>query len=81
MYTSCTCFQFTVPWLSFVKSPAVWAIVMMHMCANWTTYTFLTNMPTYIKEVLKFDVKSVATVYNMLSLVTVLLVPTMALLQ
>ena len=61
-----TRFQFTVPWLSFVKSPAVWAIVMMHMCANWTTYTFLTNMPTYIKEVLKFDVKSVATVYDML---------------
>lgn len=46
------------PWLKFVKSVPVWAIIVAHTFANWGTYTLLTNIPTYMKEVLKFDIKS-----------------------
>ncbi|KAL8574081.1 hypothetical protein ACOMHN_061543 [Nucella lapillus] len=46
-----------IPWRKILTSKAVWAIVITHMCANWGTYTFLTNIPTYMKEVLKFDIK------------------------
>ena len=42
----------------------MWAIVVTHMCANWGTYTFLTNIPTYMKEVLKFDIRSVGWVLD-----------------
>jgi len=48
----------TTPWLTFAKSLPVWAIVVAHVCANWGTYTLLTNIPTYMKEILKFDIKS-----------------------
>ena len=35
------------------------ALFVGHTCSNWGTYLFLTNIPTYMKEVLKFDIKSV----------------------
>jgi len=54
------------PWLQFAKSPAVWAIVAAHTCCNWGTYTLLTNIPTYMKEVLKFDIQSVTMNYHCL---------------
>ncbi|XP_025085593.1 sialin-like isoform X1 [Pomacea canaliculata] len=47
----------TIPWRSILTSKPVWAIVVTHTCANWGTYTFLTNIPTYLKEVLRFDIK------------------------
>lgn len=46
------------PWRAFATSMPVWAIVVAHTCSNWGTYTLLTNMPAYMKEVLKFDIKS-----------------------
>ena len=48
-----------IPWGKILTSRPVWAIVVTHMCANWGTYTFLTNIPTYMKEVLKFNIKDV----------------------
>lgn len=47
-----------IPWSKIATSLPVWATVITHTCANWITYTFLTNMPAYMKEVLKFDIKS-----------------------
>jgi ACS family sodium-dependent inorganic phosphate cotransporter-like MFS transporter 5 len=35
------------------------ALFVGHTTSNWGTYLFLTNIPTYMKEVLKFDIKSV----------------------
>ncbi|GFS07054.1 vesicular glutamate transporter 1 [Elysia marginata] len=32
-------------------------MIVTHTCANWGTYTFLTNIPSYMKEVLYFDLK------------------------
>ncbi|RUS90909.1 hypothetical protein EGW08_001306 [Elysia chlorotica] len=46
-----------VPWLSILTSPCVWAIIVTHICSNWGEYTFLTNIPTYLKEVLQYEVK------------------------
>jgi len=45
------------PWKSFFGSSALWAIIVAHVCSNWGTYTLLTNIPTYMKEVLKFNIK------------------------
>ncbi|XP_013416429.1 sialin, partial [Lingula anatina] len=47
----------SVPWLTFAKSPAVWAIIVAHTCNNWGNYTLMTSLPTFMKEVLAFDVK------------------------
>ncbi|KAK3104920.1 hypothetical protein FSP39_013216 [Pinctada imbricata] len=48
-----------VPWKSIASSPAVWACLTAHICNNWTNYTLLTSLPMFMKEALKFDVKSV----------------------
>ncbi|ELU10872.1 hypothetical protein CAPTEDRAFT_113983 [Capitella teleta] len=48
----------STPWRKFFTSKAIWGIIIGHMCANWGTYTLLTNIPTYMKEVLRFDIKS-----------------------
>jgi hypothetical protein len=47
------------PWLKFATSLPIWAIIVGHTCANWGTYMFLTNLPTYMKDILRFDIKSV----------------------
>ncbi|KAK6181306.1 hypothetical protein SNE40_009188 [Patella caerulea] len=46
------------PWLSIFKSKAVWAIIIAHACGNYGIYMLLTQIPTYMKEVLKFDIKA-----------------------
>ncbi|XP_064631101.1 sialin-like [Lineus longissimus] len=50
--------KMSIPWFAFFKSPPVWAIVVAHTCCNWGTYTFLSNTPTYMREVLKFNIKA-----------------------
>lgn len=42
-----------------MTSKACIALFIGHVCSNWGTYLFLTNIPSYMKEVLKFDIKSV----------------------
>ena len=55
------CFQTSghVPVLTIMTSRPVWGIIITHTCSNFGTYTFLTNIPTYMKEVLHFDIKQV----------------------
>ncbi|XP_014665689.1 PREDICTED: uncharacterized transporter slc-17.2-like isoform X2 [Priapulus caudatus] len=45
-----------IPWLKFLTSMPVWAIIVAHSCADWGTYTLLTQIPTFMKEVLKLDI-------------------------
>ncbi|XP_052770879.1 sialin-like [Mya arenaria] len=45
------------PWVKICTSLPVWAIIVTHACANWGTYTFMTNIPTYMQDVLKFNIK------------------------
>ena len=38
----------------------VWAIIVADTTASWLSYTLLTNIPNYMRDVLKFDIKSVS---------------------
>ena len=46
-----------------LTSKASLGIFAAHFCGNWGLYLFLTQMPTYLKEVLRFDIKSVCMSY------------------
>ncbi|RNA04067.1 inorganic phosphate cotransporter isoform X3 [Brachionus plicatilis] len=46
------------PWKSILFSKACLAIYVAHVCSNWGIYLFLTQLPTFLKDVLKFDIKS-----------------------
>jgi len=46
------------PWLEMAKSKPLWGLVVTHSASNFGTYLFLTQLPTYMREILKFDIKS-----------------------
>ncbi|CAD5119812.1 DgyrCDS8396 [Dimorphilus gyrociliatus] len=45
-----------VPWFSIFLSVPFWALITAHFCNNWGFYTLLTNMPRYMKIVLRFNI-------------------------
>ncbi|KAL8563829.1 hypothetical protein ACOMHN_061953 [Nucella lapillus] len=47
-----------IPWKSIFTSGPVWAIIAAHTFGNYTYYMNMTQMPTYMKEVLKFNIES-----------------------
>ncbi|KAM6460054.1 sialin isoform 1-T1 [Liasis olivaceus] len=49
--------QKSVPWEAMLTSLPLWAIVVAHFSYNWTFYTLLTLLPTYMKEILRFDMQ------------------------
>lgn len=48
----------SIPWKSIFTSRPMWAIIVAHACGNYGAYMLLTQIPTYMKEVLKFDIKA-----------------------
>ncbi|XP_048775942.2 sialin-like [Ostrea edulis] len=46
------------PWMDILRSPAVWAIVAAHFAENWGFYTWLTELPSFMKYALNFDLQS-----------------------
>ncbi|RXG68326.1 Sialin [Armadillidium vulgare] len=46
------------PWKAIWASPAVWAIIVAHTCSNWGWYMLLVKLPTYMRYILHFDIKS-----------------------
>uniref|UniRef100_A0A8C5G956 Sialin n=1 Tax=Gouania willdenowi TaxID=441366 RepID=A0A8C5G956_GOUWI len=46
-----------IPWCSIVKSVPLWAIVVAHSSYNWTFYTLLTLLPTYMNVILGFSIQ------------------------
>ncbi|KAM9339820.1 sialin [Symphorus nematophorus] len=48
----------SVPLLSVLLSVPLWAIIVTQMCSNWSYYTLLTSLPTYMDNILHFDLKS-----------------------
>ncbi|XP_072246727.1 sialin [Leuresthes tenuis] len=46
-----------IPWRAIVTSRPLLAIVVAHFSYNWTFYTLLTLLPTYMKDVLGFSIK------------------------
>ncbi|XP_068081205.1 vesicular glutamate transporter 1 [Anabrus simplex] len=45
------------PWKRFLTSLPVWAIIIAHFSENWGFYTLLTGLPTFMKDVLHFDLQ------------------------
>jgi ACS family sodium-dependent inorganic phosphate cotransporter len=50
------------PLMLLLRTPAVWAIIVCHFCANWGSYVLLAWMPTYIFKGLGVDFESVGIV-------------------
>ncbi|XP_052253573.1 uncharacterized transporter slc-17.2-like isoform X2 [Dreissena polymorpha] len=46
------------PWKAIFTSGPVWGILLANACGNYGSYMLLTQMPSYMKEVLKFDITS-----------------------
>lgn len=47
------------PWISILFSKPFWAVLIVHSAQNWGFWTLLTEIPSYMKNVLEFDIKSV----------------------
>ncbi|ESO11491.1 hypothetical protein HELRODRAFT_71683, partial [Helobdella robusta] len=47
-----------IPWAKFFTSGPVWALIIANFSTDWGLYTYLTNIPTFYKEVLFFDISS-----------------------
>ncbi|KAE8737182.1 hypothetical protein FOCC_FOCC017357 [Frankliniella occidentalis] len=46
-----------IPWMAVLKSMPFWAILVAHMGQNYGYETLLTELPTYMKQVLHFTIK------------------------
>uniref|UniRef100_A0A8C9Y7Z9 Sialin n=1 Tax=Sander lucioperca TaxID=283035 RepID=A0A8C9Y7Z9_SANLU len=46
-----------IPWRAILTSMPLWAIVVAHFSYNWTFYTLLTLLPTYMNDVLGFSIQ------------------------
>ncbi|CAF2367999.1 unnamed protein product [Brassica napus] len=51
-----------IPWKSFFKSSAVWAMIYTHFCGSWGHYTCLSWLPTYFSEALSLNLRDAAWV-------------------
>lgn len=51
------------PWKDIFTSTAFYALAVVHSAHNWGFWTLLTEMPTYMKSVLKFDIKKVIGIF------------------
>lgn len=51
--------KLTVPWSHILKSRPLYALLIAHCAQNWGFWTLLTEIPSYMKNVLDFDIKSV----------------------
>lgn len=46
-----------VPWRNVFTSPPFYAILIAHICSNFGWYMVLIELPFYMKQVLKFNIK------------------------
>lgn len=46
-----------VPWVKILSSRMPWVLSLTMFCSSWGFYTLLTNLPTFMYEVLKFDLQ------------------------
>ncbi|CAG9862857.1 unnamed protein product [Phyllotreta striolata] len=53
------------PWLHIFMSPPFWAILIAHCGQNFGFWTLLTEIPSYLKEILQFDLKSNSTLSSL----------------
>jgi len=62
------------PWMDMFKSLPVWAIIVAHMAENWGWYTLLTQLPTYLKKVLRFSIQEAGFISSLPYLTMVIVV-------
>ncbi|XP_014223284.1 sialin-like [Trichogramma pretiosum] len=48
----------SVPWRHILTSPPFWALLAVQVGHDWGLYTLLTDLPKYMKNVLKFNVET-----------------------
>nr|CAD7197552.1 unnamed protein product [Timema douglasi] len=63
-----------VPWRAILTSPPVWAAISVQSGGAYVTYTFMSELPTYSKNVLHFDVQGVSCIGPSICLLLVTLV-------
>ena len=49
-----------IPWKSILLSLPVWAIVVAHFCENWGFYTMLTELPTFLNDIMHYNLYKVS---------------------
>lgn len=47
------------PWGKIMTSIPMWTLIIAHLGQNWGFWILVTNMPTYLNYILKFNIKSV----------------------
>ncbi|XP_050412208.1 sialin isoform X1 [Patella vulgata] len=47
----------TIPWLSILTCSATWACALCNFCTDWLDYSLLTCLPTFMHDVLKYDIQ------------------------
>ncbi|MGH8598230.1 MAG: MFS transporter, partial [Gammaproteobacteria bacterium] len=45
-----------VPWRRLLTAPAVWALIINHLCTNWVFYMLLAWLPSYFRKVLGLSI-------------------------
>lgn len=48
-----------VPWILMLKSVPLWAMIVAGCGDTWGFYTFMTQLPTYMKYALNYDISKV----------------------
>ena len=48
-----------IPWKGILTSMPFYAILAAHVAQNWGFYTLLTEMPTYLQNILHYPIKEV----------------------
>lgn len=46
------------PWLEFFTSVPLWSLIIVQFCNYWAFYVILLSLPTYLNNVLNFNIKS-----------------------
>uniref|UniRef100_A0AAG5DCW8 Sialin n=1 Tax=Anopheles atroparvus TaxID=41427 RepID=A0AAG5DCW8_ANOAO len=46
------------PWKAIVTSKAVWALIVASFAENWGFYTLLTQLPTFLKDTMHFELQA-----------------------
>lgn len=49
-----------IPWVSILKSKAVWACWIGHFAGDWGAYTILVSLPSFVEDVLGLNLSSVS---------------------
>nr|CAD7575682.1 unnamed protein product [Timema californicum] len=63
-----------VPWLKIITSKPVWAAISITMGTSWISFTLSSELPTYLRNILHFNIKQrciVATVGTAVAMIVV----------